>query len=92
MKSDETSASLFVQRMPLYLSVAASLTIASLISSAVTLSLFTTNLKSTSETSGVGTRVEAPSSLPANSGITRPIALAAPVVVGIMFCAAERER
>ena len=38
MKSDETSASLFVQRIPLYLSVAASLIIASLISSAVTLS------------------------------------------------------
>ena len=51
-----------------------------------------TNLKSTSETFGVGTRIEVPSSLPLRSGMTRPIALAAPVVVGIMFSAAARAR
>ena len=33
-----------------------------------------------------------PSSLPFNSGITLPTALAAPVVVGIMFIAAARAR
>ena len=43
-----------------------------------------TNLKSTTETFGVGTRIETPSSLPFSSGSTRPTALAAPVEVGIM--------
>src|SRR5664279_3691163 len=37
--------------------------------------------RSTTETSGVGTRMEYPSSLPFNCGITNPMALAAPVVV-----------
>ena len=37
----------------------------------------------TSETLGVGTRIEVPSSLPFSSGITRPTALAAPVLVGM---------
>ncbi len=41
------------------------------------------NLKSTTDTFGVGTRIEVPSSLPASSGMTRPTAFAAPVVVGI---------
>jgi len=43
-----------------------------------------TNLKSTTETFGVGTRIAEPSSLPLSSGSTRPTALAAPVVVGII--------
>src|SRR5438105_317720 len=41
-----------------------------------------TNLKSTTDTFGVGTRIATPSSLPASSGSTRPTALAAPVEVG----------
>src|SRR5690606_18051869 len=48
--------------------------------------------RSISETFGVGTRTEEPSSLPFNSGSTRPTARAAPVVVGIMFIAPARAR
>ena len=48
--------------------------------------------KSTADTFGVGTRIATPSSLPSNFGKTRPTALAAPVVVGIIFNAAARER
>ena len=51
-----------------------------------------TNLKSTTDTFGVGTRMATPSSLPASSGSTRPTALAAPVEVGIMLIAAARAR
>src|ERR671930_541493 len=40
--------------------------------------------------SGVGTRSEMPSILPFTSGITRPVALAAPVVVGMMLSAAAK--
>ena len=39
-----------------------------------------------------GTRIAIPSSLPLSSGSTREVALAAPVVVGMMFCAAARAR
>ncbi len=49
-----------------------------------------TATKSTSETFGVGTLIAIPSSLPFNSGITSAIALAAPVVVGIIDNAAAR--
>src|SRR6266705_2553519 len=46
-----------------------------------------TNLKSTTDTFGTGTRIATPSSLPASSGSTRPTAFAALVerrlVVGI---------
>ena len=41
---------------------------------------------------GVGTRAATPSILPCIEGITRPIALAAPVLVGIMLKAAARAR
>uniref|UniRef100_A0A1A9W349 Uncharacterized protein n=1 Tax=Glossina brevipalpis TaxID=37001 RepID=A0A1A9W349_9MUSC len=47
-------------------------------------------VKSTTETLGVGTRKAIPVSLPFNSGITFPTALAAPVEAGMMFCAAPR--
>ena len=59
------------------------LMIASLTSSTV-VGRFGTNLKSISETFGVGTRIEVPSSLPFSSGSTRPTAFAAPVEVGII--------
>ena len=39
----------------------------------------------------VGTRTENPSSLPSRSGKTRPTAAAAPVLVGIIECVADRE-
>ena len=50
------------------------------------------NTRSTTETFGVGTRIEVPSSLPFSSGSTRPTALAAPVEVGIIDSAAARAR
>ena len=53
---------------------------------------FGTNLKSISETFGVGTRIDEPSSLPFSSGSTSPTAFAAPVVVGIIDSAAARAR
>ena len=56
---------------------------AALISSTL-VGLLATNLRSTAETLGVGTRIAAPSSLPFSSGSTRPTALAAPVEVGII--------
>ena len=40
----------------------------------------------------VGTRMAMPSSLPLSFGSTRPTAVAAPVVVGIMLTAAARAR
>ena len=46
--------------------------------------------KSTMDTLAVGTRIARPFSLPASDGITRPMALAAPVLVGTIFCAAAR--
>ena len=56
------------------------------ISSAVAL-LNNSSVKSTTEPSGVGTLRALPSSLPFNSGITAPIALAAPVEDGIILAA-----
>mmetsp|Transcript_12722 Transcript_12722/g.19076 ORF Transcript_12722/g.19076 Transcript_12722/m.19076 type:complete len:262 (-) Transcript_12722:230-1015(-) len=47
-------------------------------------------VKSTRDTSGVGTRTDIPVSFPLSSGMTFPTALAAPVEEGIMFDMAER--
>ena len=60
--------------------------------SSTLVSRFAMNFKSTTETFGVGTRIEMPSSLPFRSGNTRPTALAAPVDVGIIESAAARPR
>lgn len=46
--------------------------------------------RSTIETVGVGTLIDIPLSFPSNSGITTPIAFAAPVDVGIRFNAPAR--
>src|SRR3972149_9456369 len=62
---------------------------AALISSLVT-SLLSKQVKSTSDTSGVGTRGATPFILPLQVGRTKPIAFAAPVLVGIMLTAAAR--
>merc|ERR1712014_569807 len=48
------------------------------------------HVKSTTETSGVGTRNAMPVSLPFRTGSTLPTALAAPVADGMMFCEAQR--
>merc|ERR1719231_1219016 len=47
-------------------------------------------VRSTTETSGVGTRHAMPVSLPLSSGSTLPTALAAPVEAGMMFWPAPR--
>merc|ERR1712012_1203052 len=47
-------------------------------------------VRSTTETSGVGTRKAIPVNFPFSSGITLPTALAAPVAAGMMFWAAPR--
>ena len=52
----------------------------------------TVAVKSTTLTVGVGTRRLKPSNLPLRSGMTRARALAAPVVVGMMFWPALRAR
>merc|ERR1711970_144875 len=48
------------------------------------------HVRSTTETSGVGTRKAMPVSLPLSEGMTLPTALAAPVAEGMMFCDAQR--
>jgi len=48
------------------------------------------HVKSTTDTSGVGTRKAIPVSLPFIVGITLPTALAAPVEDGMMFSDAQR--
>ena len=55
-------------------------------------SFSTTTVKSTTLPSGVGTRTATPSIFPCKSGITTPIAFAAPVLVGIIFAAAPLPR
>merc|ERR1711979_129609 len=47
-------------------------------------------VRSTTDTSGVGTRKAMPVSLPFTAGRTLPTALAAPVDEGMMFCDAQR--
>ena len=54
--------------------------------------LLGTNLKSITDTLGVGTLIDVPSSLPLSSGNTSPTARAAPVDVGIMETLAARAR
>ena len=53
---------------------------------------FAMKVRSTADTFGVGTRSDDPSSRPASSGNTSPMAFAAPVEVGIIAIAAERAR
>merc|ERR1712187_589783 len=48
------------------------------------------HVRSTTETSGVGTRKAMPVSLPLTAGKHLPTALAAPVEEGIIFCEAQR--
>ena len=52
----------------------------------------TSTVRSTSDAVGTGTRTAKPWSRPASSGMMRPIALAAPVEVGIRLTAALRAR
>merc|ERR1719473_402902 len=58
--------------------------------SSILAGLSVANVRSTTDTSGVGTRNAMPVNLPFNSGKHLPTALAAPVDDGIMFCDAHR--
>src|SRR5512135_1714606 len=88
LKSQDTSSSSTAQRIP-FIGPSAYFLKALLTSSFVVV-LETITTRSTSETLGVGTLMARPSSFPFISGITSPIALAAPVVVGIIDMAAAR--
>src|SRR6478672_13125733 len=90
LKSDETSGSVLYSRTPFRSPSAACFTAA--FTSSTVVFFFATNVRSTSETLIVGTRIEKPSSLPFKCGNTRPTAAAAPVLVGIWLCVAERAR
>ncbi|KAF5030519.1 hypothetical protein DSECCO2_637280 [anaerobic digester metagenome] len=61
-------------------------------SSSVVVGFSSSATKSTMDTVAVGTRRLMPSNLPFISGMTLATALAAPVEVGMMFCAAARAR
>src|SRR2546423_4860280 len=90
LKSLETSSSSVTARMPLR-SLAAASRNTSLMVAAETGSRVGT-AKSTIETFGVGTRSEMPWNFPFSSGMTRDMALAAPVLVGIIERVAARGR
>ncbi|PAV69294.1 hypothetical protein WR25_17278 [Diploscapter pachys] len=62
------------------------------LTSSFVVSRFGVKVRSIRLTSGTGTRIAEPSSLPFSSGSTSPTARAAPVVVGIMLIAAARAR
>merc|ERR1719272_48970 len=89
MKSEETTISSVYTSLSLSLSVSeAALTLAKISSRVAGLASLT--VRSTTETSAVGTRKAMPVSLPLSSGMTLPTALAAPVAAGMMFWPAPR--
>mmetsp|Transcript_28817 Transcript_28817/g.66194 ORF Transcript_28817/g.66194 Transcript_28817/m.66194 type:complete len:222 (-) Transcript_28817:213-878(-) len=75
--------------MPFHSGVAALALMRALMSLYV-VSLASLTVRSTTETSGVGTRKAMPVSLPLSEGMTLPTALAAPVDDGMMFWPAPR--
>merc|ERR1712061_594194 len=88
MKSEETSSSSVNDKTPfMYDSDAA---FKSLSISSIDVSFSAVNVKSTTDTSGVGTRNDMPVSFPLVDGSTSPTAFAAPVAEGMMLHAAAR--
>ena len=90
MSLDTIGSSLY-WRMPSKRPVSACSAKAALTSSAL-VSRDTSHTRSTTEPVITGARTAIPFSLPSSSGITTPIALAAPVEVGTRFAAAARAR
>merc|ERR1719487_1496903 len=88
MKSVDTSSSLVTPRTPFMYVCEAFFSRASI--SWMEVSRAAVKVRSTTETSGVGTRKDMPVSLPLVDGSTSPTALAAPVVDGMMLHAAAR--
>merc|ERR1719168_107616 len=87
-KSVDTTSSSVQSRTPFMGPAAASLMAATISSYLAAFSK--RQVKSTTETSGVGTRNAMPVSLPLTAGKHLPTALAAPVLDGMMFCEAQR--
>merc|ERR1711941_170621 len=87
-KSVDTTSSSVKSRTPFMLPPAASFTFA--IISSIFAGLSKRHVKSTTDTSGVGTRKAMPVSLPFNDGKHLPTAFAAPVAEGMIFCDAQR--
>ena len=90
MSLDTIGSSVYL-RMPSSRPASARSAKAALISSTL-VSRPTSHTRSTTEPVITGARTAMPFSLPSSSGITSPIALAAPVEVGIRFTAAARAR
>src|SRR5438477_644661 len=90
LKSLDTSSSSVASRMP-FIDPAAASRKASLIC-CTDAGFASSAVRSTTDTLIVGTRIAMPSSLPFRCGSTRPTAVAAPVVVGIMLTAPARAR
>merc|ERR1719171_416547 len=88
MKSVLTTSSLVQLKTP-FMDPSDSALMAATISSMVA-SFSSLHVRSTTDTSGVGTRKAMPVSLPLSEGMTLPTALAAPVADGMMFCEAQR--
>mmetsp|Transcript_5879 Transcript_5879/g.18544 ORF Transcript_5879/g.18544 Transcript_5879/m.18544 type:complete len:204 (-) Transcript_5879:347-958(-) len=88
MKSVDTSSSAVTPSTPCMYDCDAFLSSASI--SLIDVSRSVVKVRSTTETSGVGTRKAMPVSLPLVTGSTSPTALAAPVVDGMMLHAAAR--
>merc|ERR1719422_1441012 len=87
-KSVDTTSSSVQSSTPAMSPAAASFTAATMASYLAGFSR--RHVKSTTETSGVGTRKAMPVSLPFTDGSTLPTAFAAPVDDGMMFCDAQR--
>merc|ERR1719476_551258 len=87
-KSVDTTSSSVQSRTPFMSPAAASFTAATI--SSYLAGFSKRHVKSTTDTSGVGTRNAMPVSLPFTEGRTLPTALAAPVDDGMMFCEAQR--
>merc|ERR1712127_311318 len=87
-KSVDTTSSSVQSKTPAISPAAASLIAATISSYLAPFSK--RQVKSTTDTSGVGTRNAMPVSLPFTSGRTLPTALAAPVDEGMMFWEAQR--
>merc|ERR550537_199884 len=88
MKSVLTTSSSVQLKTP-FMDPSLSALMAATISSMVA-SFSSLQVRSTTDTSGVGTRKAIPVSLPLSEGMTLPTALAAPVADGMMFCDAQR--
>merc|ERR1719421_2476677 len=87
-KSVETTSSSVQSRTPFIGPAAASLTLATM--SSILAGLSVAKVRSTTETSGVGTRNAMPVNFPLRAGRHLPTAFAAPVDEGMMFCDAQR--